>query len=166
MPMMNEPVQGLPYPSPDLPPDGPVQIKALAEAAALGLVMRFPSAAARDVALAGKAIDGMLCHLASDNGYYVRISGAWRLLWRNDFAALVQRGTVTISAGATQGAAVVTFPSQFPANPSVVATAGGTAQWSVFTSARTAAGVTINVIRIGGSAPTASVTVDWIAAHG
>ncbi|QIK82387.1 hypothetical protein [Sanguibacter sp. HDW7] len=75
-------IQPLPYPLPGDPADGPAQIKALAEAVEGRTVMRFASLAARDAALpTGKLVDGMMCHVASENGVYVRAAGAWRLMY-------------------------------------------------------------------------------------
>ena len=76
-------VQPLPYPSPTgVTPDVPRDIKALAEAVENRLVMRFASLAARDAALpSGTLVDGMMCHVASENAVYLRSGGQWRLLW-------------------------------------------------------------------------------------
>lgn len=82
-------IQPLPYPLPGDPADGPAQIKALAEAVEGRVVMRFASLAARDAALpSGKLVDGMMCHVASENAVYLRSGGKWRLLWREATAAI------------------------------------------------------------------------------
>lgn len=78
--MANEPIQGGPYPEPIDPPDGPGQMSAIVGWAAGRSVMRFASIAARDAALPAP-VDGMLCFVAADNGYYVRAGGQWVVLW-------------------------------------------------------------------------------------
>lgn len=81
--MANEPIQGLPYPElTGVPPNVPEHIKALADAVAPRTVMRFASLAARDAALPSP-VDGMVCYVAADNGYYARVGGAWRVLWQD-----------------------------------------------------------------------------------
>lgn len=81
--MANEPVQGLPYPDlTGVPPNVPADIKALADAVAPRTVMRFASIAARDAALPAP-VDGMVCFVAADSGYYVRVDGEWRVLWQD-----------------------------------------------------------------------------------
>lgn len=72
--MATEPIQGLPYPLPSDAPDGPNQIKALADAVAPRLVMRFASTAARDAAIPSP-IDGMECWTGTTR--WARISGTW-----------------------------------------------------------------------------------------
>lgn len=87
--MANEPIQGLPYPElTGVPPNVPEHIKALADAVAPRTVMRFASLAARDAALPSP-VDGMVCYVAADNGYYVRVDGQWRVLWAPEHSASV-----------------------------------------------------------------------------
>lgn len=57
--MATEPIQALPYPSPSDAPDGPNQIKALADAVVTRTVMRFASTSARDVAVTSP-VEGMI----------------------------------------------------------------------------------------------------------
>lgn len=79
--MANEPIQGLPYPDlTGVPPNVPADIKALADAVAPRSVMRFASIAARDAALPAP-VDGMVCFVAADNGYYARVGGEWVVFW-------------------------------------------------------------------------------------
>jgi hypothetical protein len=74
----HEPVQGLPYPEPVDPPDGPNQIADLARALADRLVMRFASVAARDEALPAP-VDGMECWTGTGSTAqrWYRVAGVW-----------------------------------------------------------------------------------------
>lgn len=128
--MANEPIQGLPYPElTGAPPNVPEHIKALADAVAPRTVMRFASLAARDAALP-TPVDGMVCYVAADNGYYVRVGGAWRVLWQDtgwvplvsgsgDSTGLAVRrvgSEVTLRGevwGVTAGATLFTLDAQF-----------------------------------------------------
>lgn len=68
MPMAYEPLQSLPYPGSDVIPDGPAQIKALADAVVKKLTMVFASTAARDAAFAAASVTpsvGMKCVIGS-----------------------------------------------------------------------------------------------------
>lgn len=97
--MANEPIQGLPYPElTGVPPNVPEHIKALADAVAPRTVMRFASLAARDAALP-TPVDGMVCYVAADNGYYARVGGQWRrVLSDTDWQPLtLQNGWATAS---------------------------------------------------------------------
>lgn len=132
--MANEPIQGLPYPDlTGVPPNVPADIKALADAVAPRSVMRFASIAARDAALPAP-VDGMVCYIAADNGYYVRAGGQWVVLWSDTgwVALATSSGDSTGLAvrrigsqvhlqgevwGVTAGATLFTLASQF--RPSV-----------------------------------------------
>lgn len=95
-------IQPLPYPLPGDPADGPAQIKALAEAVETRVVMRFPSPAARDAALpSGKLVDGMMCHVASENAVYLRSGGQWRVMWApwRTYDATLSGATGSVVAG-------------------------------------------------------------------
>lgn len=62
--MANEPIQGLPYPLPSAVPDVPTDVKALADAVAGRLVMRFATTAARDAAITAP-VSGMKAVIGS-----------------------------------------------------------------------------------------------------
>lgn len=82
--MANELIQAGPYPVPADSPDGPNQMKAIVDWIAGRSVMRFATVAARDTALpSGTVADGQLCFVAADNAFYVRVSGAWQVLWQD-----------------------------------------------------------------------------------
>ncbi len=98
--MANEPIQGGPYPEPIDPPDGPGQMSAIVGWAAGRSVMRFASIAARDAALPAP-VDGMVCFVAADSGYYVRVDGEWRVLWQDTgWVAITVAGGFTAGVGA------------------------------------------------------------------
>lgn len=98
----------------------------------------------------------------ADNAFYVRVSGAWQMLWRASTSPMVQRGAASVPFSGTAGSLAIAFPVPFGGNPAVTVTVTGTAQWSANTSARGTAGFTINTTRPSGTG-TGFVTVDWIA---
>lgn len=81
MPIQYEPIQGLPYPDGSTLPDGPAQIKALADAVAPKLMMVFATTSARDVAITSPSA-GMRCFVGSGSAMaeYVHNGTAWRPL--------------------------------------------------------------------------------------
>ena len=83
--MPTTPIQALPYPpAVGATPDVPRDVKALAEAVENRVVMRFASIAERDAKLpAGSLLDGMMCHIASEDAVYLRSGGQWRLWWQD-----------------------------------------------------------------------------------
>lgn len=76
--MPNEPIQGLPYPTPGAPPAGFDQLKDLADAVAPRLSMRFATVTARDQAIP-EPIDGMVATTGSGVNLeeWIVVGGAW-----------------------------------------------------------------------------------------
>lgn len=80
--MATEPIQGGPYPVPGDAPDGPSQIKGVADWAATRLNMRFASTAARDAAIP-TPVAGMECAIGSGVSQvkYIYTGTTWADLW-------------------------------------------------------------------------------------
>lgn len=82
--MATEPIQGGPYPVPGDSPDGPSQMKAINDWAAVRLNMRFASVAARDAAIP-TPVAGMECVIGAGAGLvkYIYDGTAWRTFYED-----------------------------------------------------------------------------------
>lgn len=103
----NEPVQGIAYPTPTDPPDGPNQMHAMLVALLARGVPRFTDTTARDTALgATPTTDGLFAITGTGANVIVWISaGGWKILWtpvQYDWKAYTPTASgVTLGTGGT-----------------------------------------------------------------
>lgn len=159
--MANEPIQGGPYPVPGDSPDGPSQMKAINDWAAVRLNMRFASTAARDAAIPSP-VAGMECAIGSGASQvkYIYDGTAWRVFYedtgwltltpaagftgpaamRRKSGVVYLRGTIQGSFTANATTVIATLPPAFSPGGTVgvgVGTSAGAAGWGAVASSGT-----------------------------